>query len=152
MTINYLWIPEGTADNVVPGLDSILVYTQSKYATLTALQHAVTNMTNIIDNDIDNIQTEINNLEITNQQHISKELNHNTTHTHYTFQRNNTIHTYGNRISFITQQHYFTYQRKPNQELQIQLSNTIVADLQNQTNNINTTNLPDDNEPGIGYA
>ena len=30
---NYIWIPE-TSDNVVPGLDSLLTYLQSKYATL----------------------------------------------------------------------------------------------------------------------
>ena len=40
---NYLWIPE-TGDNVVPGLDSMITYTQCKYATLTALQHAITYM------------------------------------------------------------------------------------------------------------
>ena len=34
---NYLCIPE-TSDNVVPGLDSLITYTQSKYGTLTALQ------------------------------------------------------------------------------------------------------------------
>ena len=39
---NYLWIPE-TIDNVVPGLDPMLTYNQNKYATLTALQNAVTN-------------------------------------------------------------------------------------------------------------
>ena len=45
LTDNYLWILE-TGDNVVPGLDSILTYTQSKYATLTALQNSITNMNN----------------------------------------------------------------------------------------------------------
>ena len=38
---NHLWIP-GISDNVVPGLDSMITYTQSKYATLTALQNAIT--------------------------------------------------------------------------------------------------------------
>ena len=33
LTENYLWIPEGITDNVVPGLDSLLTYLQSKYAT-----------------------------------------------------------------------------------------------------------------------
>ena len=32
---NYLWIPK-TSDNVVPGLDSLIAYIQSSYATLTA--------------------------------------------------------------------------------------------------------------------
>ena len=36
----------------------------------------------------------------------------------------------------MTQNHYFTYQRKGNHELQIQALNIIVADLQNQINNI----------------
>ena len=48
---NYLWIP-GISDNVVPGLDSMITCTQSKHATLTALQHAITTIN-------DNIQTEI---------------------------------------------------------------------------------------------
>ena len=56
---SYLWIPE-TSDNVVPGLDTMITYIQPKYATLTALQNAITNINN-------NIQTEINNLEIPNQ-------------------------------------------------------------------------------------
>ena len=47
---NYLWIPE-TSDNVVPGLDSMITYTQSNYATLAALQNAITHISN-------NIQTE----------------------------------------------------------------------------------------------
>lgn len=44
---NYLWILE-TTDNVVPGPDSILTYSHSKYATLTALQNAITNVSNNI--------------------------------------------------------------------------------------------------------
>ena len=56
---NYLWIPEAS-DNVVPGLGSMITYTQSKYATSTALQHNIININ-------DTIQTEINNLEIQNQ-------------------------------------------------------------------------------------
>ena len=60
------------------------------------------------------IQTEINNLEIPNQgnMNVNKELYYNTTHTYYTFQRNNTIHKYNNRRSYILQQNYFTYQWK----------------------------------------
>ena len=34
------------------------------------------------------------------------------------------------------QQNYFTFQRKGNYELQIQSLNSIVADLQNQINNL----------------
>ena len=74
-----------------------------------------------------------------------------TVHTDYTFQRNNTIHKYDNNIKFIIQNRFFTYQRKGNQELQIQLLNNIVAGLQNQINNINTSSPPpDNNEPEVG--
>ena len=69
---NYLWLPE-TSGNVVPGVDSMITYTQSKYATLTALQNAITNMTI-------NIQTEINDLGSPNQGdlNVNKEmLQHN---------------------------------------------------------------------------
>ena len=47
---DYLWIP-GVSDDVVPGLDSILTYTQSKYATLSALQNSVSNITNTINTE-----------------------------------------------------------------------------------------------------
>ena len=68
----YLWIPEGITDNVVPGLDSILTYTQSKYATLTALQNSITNINNTINNEIQNLQTEIANIEINNPDQMHK--------------------------------------------------------------------------------
>ena len=99
----YLWIPE-TSDNVVPGLDSMITYIQSKYVTLAALQNAITHISN-------DIQIEINDLEIPNQGNlnVNQDLYYNTTHTDYTFQRNNTIHKYDNRISLIWQQSYFTY-------------------------------------------
>ena len=139
---NYLWIPE-LSDSVGPGLDSMISYIQIKYATSTALQNAITSTTN-------NIQTETNNLEITNQGNlnVNKELYYNTTHTDYTFQRNNTIHKYNNRRSFTTQPNYFTYQRQGKQELQIQSLNNIVADLQNQINTF-TFACTDPNEPII---
>ena len=95
----------------------------------------------------------MNNLETPNQGNlnVNKELHYNATHTYYTFQRNNTIHKYDNRRSFIIQNHYFTYQRKGNQELQIQLLNNIVADLQNQINNIpGSPGGSDPNEPEVG--
>ena len=63
LTDNFLWIPEGITDNVVPGLDSLLTYLQSKYATLTALQNSITNINNTINNEIQNLQTEINNID-----------------------------------------------------------------------------------------
>ena len=43
LTDNCTGIPE-TSDNVVPGLDSLLTHTQSKYATLTASQNSITNI------------------------------------------------------------------------------------------------------------
>ena len=61
---NYLWIPEGITDNVVPGLGSALTYTQSKYATLTALQNTITNTNNNIQSEINNIQTGMNSIKI----------------------------------------------------------------------------------------
>ena len=135
LTENYLWIPEGISDNVVPGLDSILTFTQSKYATLTALQNSITNMNNTINNDIQNLQTEINNIEISNPptQNVSKENHYHTSHTDFMYQRN--IINNDNRRQFVIQNHYFTYQRKGNNELAIQALSIIVADLQTQINN-----------------
>ena len=64
-TENYLWVPE-VSDNAAPGLDSLVTYTQPKYATLAALRNSITNIHNTINNEIQNIQTEMNNIEITN--------------------------------------------------------------------------------------
>ena len=77
----------------------MLTYSQSKYSSLPALQNTITYIDNTIQNDI-------NNLEIHNQGNlnVNKELYYNTTFTDYTFQRNNTIHKYDNRGSFIIQQ------------------------------------------------
>ena len=63
LTGNYIWMPE-TTDNVVPGLESLLTYTQSKYATLTALQNSITNINTTTNNEIQNLQTETNNIEL----------------------------------------------------------------------------------------
>ena len=54
LTDNYLWIPE-TSDNVVPGLDSLLTYIQSAYATLNALQNSITNIKNTITTEMQNL-------------------------------------------------------------------------------------------------
>ena len=51
-------------------------------------------------------------------------------------QRNTTNND--NRRQFVIQNHYFTCQRKGNHELQIQALNLIVADLQNQINNLSS--------------
>ena len=120
----------------MPGLDSLLTYLQSKYATLTALQNSMTNINTTIDNEIQNIQTEINNIEITNPQNVSNESHYHTSHTDFMFQRN--FIKNDNRRQFVVQNHYFTYQRKGNHELAIQALNFIVADLQNQINDLST--------------
>ena len=44
---NYLWIPEGVTDNVVPGLDAESTYIQSKCAAINALQHSTISTTSI---------------------------------------------------------------------------------------------------------
>ena len=64
------------------------------------------------------------------------------------YQRNTTNN--GNRRSYVLQQNYFTYQRKCNNELAIQALNIIVADLQNQINNLSSNPPPDDS--GIGTS
>ena len=51
------------------------------------------------------IQTEINTLDINNQGNlnVNEELYYHNNYTDYTFQRNNTIHKYDNRRTFILQ-------------------------------------------------
>ena len=51
---------------------------------------------------------------------------------------------------FIAQQSYFTYQRKGNQELRIQLLDDVVAGLHNQIINFTPSPPPDNNDPEIG--
>ena len=119
----------------MPGLDGLLTHRQSKYATLTALQNSITNINDTINNDLSNIQTEINNVEITNPQNVSKNLSFHTSHTDFMYQRNTNN---DNRRQFVIQNHYYTYQRKGNRELQVQALNITVADLQNQINNLSS--------------
>ena len=52
------------------------------------------------------------------------------------YQRNTTNND--NKRQFVIQNHYFAYQRKVDHELQIQALNVIVADLQNQINNLSS--------------
>ena len=80
-------------------------------------------------NDTFNVKKNDNNVD---SHSVSKELHYNTTHTDYMYQRK----VINNHKTFIIQQHYFTYQRKGNNELQIQALNAIVADLQAQINNL----------------
>ena len=118
---NYLWIPE-TTDNVVPGLDSLITYLNQKFAAISTLQISITNISTTINNEIQNLQTAINNIEITNPQNANKESYYHTGHTDFMYQGNTTNN--GNRRQFVIQSHYFTYQRKGNHELQIQALNT----------------------------
>ena len=74
----------------MPGLDSLLTYLQSKYATINAPQNAINNVNNTINTEIQNLQTEINNIEISNPGtgNISKESHYHTSHTDFMFKRN----------------------------------------------------------------
>ena len=108
---NYLWIP-GTTDNVVSGLGPLVTYLNQKFASIGTLQNSITNMNNIINDDIHTLQTEIENIEITNPTpgNVSKNLSYHTSHTDFMYQRNTAKHD--NRRQFIIHQQYFTYQRK----------------------------------------
>ena len=68
------------------------------------------------------------NIEITNPQHVSKNLSYHTSHTGSMYQRNTTNND--NSRQFAIQSHYLTYQRKGNHELQIQALRIIVPGLQ----------------------
>ena len=100
------------SDHVVPGLDSLLTYTESKYAALTALQNSITNINTTTNYAIQNLQSEINNIEITNPTtgNVSKNLPFHTSHTDFMYQRTTTNND--NRRQFVIQNHYYTYQRK----------------------------------------
>ena len=122
LTDNCIWIPE-TSDNVVPGLDSLFTCLQSKIATRNALQNAIDNVKNTINTEIANIQTEINNIEISNPGtgDVSKESHYHTSHTDFMYQGNTTNND--NRKHIMLQTHYFTFQRRYNTnhlDLQIQ--------------------------------
>ena len=84
----------------MPGLDSLLPYIQSTYATLTSLQNSITNIPNTINNEKQNLQTEINNIEIPNPQNVSKESHYHTSHTDFMYQRN-TTNNYNRKQSVI---------------------------------------------------
>ena len=63
-----------------------------------------------------------------------------------------TNHNYDNRRKFVIQNHYFTYQRRGSSvdlEVAVQALNIIVADLQNQINNLNSNQLGGDGGDGV---
>ena len=137
LTENYLWIPE-VSDSVVPGLDSLITYLNQKFAPISTLQNSITNINTTMNNEIQNLQTEINNIEIRipSTGNVSKNPSYHTNHTDVMYQRNTTNNDH--RKHFVIQNHYFTYQRKGNHDLQIQALNIIVADLQTQINNLSS--------------
>ena len=69
-----------------PELDSILRYLELKYATITSLQNAITDMSN-------HMQTEIDNIVIPTKPNASK-----TTRHHYNNYEHNTIKKVTNHI------------------------------------------------------
>ena len=99
---------------------------------------------------VEKIQTEIDNIgNNPGTGDVSKESHYHTSHTDFMYQRNTTNND--NRRQFVIQNHYFTFQRKGNNELAIQALNILVADLQTQINNLSSNNPPPD-DSGIGTA
>ena len=138
-----------TTDNVVPGLDSLMTYLNQKFASINTLQNSITNIKDTTNTEIQNLQTEINNIEIASSTgNINKNLSYHTNHTNFLYQGNTTNND--NRKPFVIQNHYFTYQRKGNNELAIQALNIIVADLQNQINNLSSGSGGGGGDPNIG--
>ena len=120
------------------GLNSLITCLNQKFASISTLQNSITNVNTTINNEVQNLQTEVDNIEIINPSTggVSQNLSYHTSHADFVYQRNTTNN--GNRRQFVIQNQYFTYQRKGNHELQIQALSVIVADLQNQINNLST--------------
>ena len=74
----YMW-STNPSDDVVPGLESILEYLELNYTTITSLQNAITDVSN-------HVQTEIDNIEIPTNPSVSKITRH-----HYVNYEHNTI-------------------------------------------------------------
>ena len=96
-------------------------------------------MNNTINNEIQNLQTEISNIEITNPstQNVSKVSHYHTGHTDFMYQRNNAKND--NRKNIVQQNHYFTYQRRYNTnnlELMVQTLQLQINDMQTQINSM----------------
>ena len=84
-----------------------------------------------------NLQTEINNIEKNpGTGNVNKESHYHTSHTDFMYQRNTTNND--KRKYIVHQNHYFTFQRKGNNELAIQALNILVADLQTQINSMSS--------------
>ena len=154
LTDNCIWIPE-TTGNVVPGLDSLLTYLQSKYATTDAFKNLINDVNNTINTEIANVQTEINNTEISNPGtgNVSKESHYHTSHTDFMYQRNTTKND--NRRQFVLQNHYFTFQRQYNTnhlDLQIQFMQLQVEQMQTQIDSLSSGGGGGGDPDGIGTA
>ena len=83
--------------------------------------------------EMQNLQTEINNIEIINPptQDVSKDLHYHTSHTDFMFKRNTTKND--NRRQFVIQNHYFTFQQQCNTDhldLQIQFMQLQIEQMQ----------------------
>ena len=141
---------------MVPGPDSLLTYTQSKYATLTALQNSLTNINNTTNNEIQTLQTEINNIEISNPStgNVIKESHYHTSHTYFMFKRNTTNND--NRKHIVPQNHYFTFQRQYNTvhlDLQTQVMQLQIEQMQAQIDSLSSGGGGGVGDPdGIGTA
>ena len=154
LTCNYIWIPE-VSDNVVPGLDGLLTYTQSKYATLLTLQNSITNINSTKNTEIQNLN-EIANIEINNPStgNVSKENHYHSSNTDFLYQRN--IANNGNRKRIVLQNHYFTFQRQYNTnhlELQIQFMLLQIEQMQIQIDSLSSGGSGDPGgggDPNIG--
>ena len=140
----------------MPGLESLLTYTQSKYATLTALQNSIANINNTINTEIQNLQTEINNIEITHPGtgNVSKQNHYHTSHTGFMYQRNTTNND--NRKHIVPQHHHFTFQRQYNTnhlDLQIQFMQLQIEQMQIQIDSLSSGGSGDPGgggDPNIG--
>ena len=134
-----------------------MTYVQSKCATLTALQNSITNINKTVNNEIQTLQTEINNIEITNPstQNVSKYLHYHTSHTDFMYQRNNTKND--NRKNIVIQNHYFTFQRQYNTnhlDLQIQVMQLQIEQMQAQIHSLSSggSGAPGGDPDGIGTS
>ena len=94
-----------------------------------------------IHDEIQNLRTEINNIEIINPStgNVSKDSPYHTSHSDFMYQRNDTNNY--NRRSYIIQNQHFTYQRKGSTnelELMMQTLQQQVNEMQIQTNSLSS--------------
>ena len=100
-----------------------------------------------------NLQTEINNIEIApgTGGTVSKESHYHTSHTDSMYQRNNTKND--NRKNIVTQSRYFTFQRQHNTDhldLQIQMMQLQIEQMQTQIGSLSSGDGGGGGDPNIG--